>query len=265
MPRGLEPYDSAFYAAQAARSFQAANIVLPAVIRLLDEGGVPVRSVVDVGAGVGPWLKAAQGLGISDVLAVEGAWVRGVEALVAEDCYRYADVGKQLSIGRKFDLALCLEVAEHLPATDAATLVANLCSHSDVVLFSAAIPHQGGVQHVNERWPSYWANHFEEKGFSVFDVLRWLLWHDDRVPYWYRQNAFLYIHRQRADFCSHYLSRLPYGRFMPSPPCAVVHPLKYASVIEDSQCLPASVLLRALPRALWRAMRWHLKRFIGLP
>jgi hypothetical protein len=34
----------------------------------------------------------------------------------------------------------------------------------EVVLFSAAIPFQGGVGHINEQWPDYWVKYFSKTG-----------------------------------------------------------------------------------------------------
>lgn len=60
------------------------------------------------------------------------------------------DVGAPIELHRRFDLVLCLEVAEHLPASAADTLVRSLTGLGNVIAFSAAIPFQGGANHVNE-------------------------------------------------------------------------------------------------------------------
>jgi hypothetical protein len=65
-----------------------------------------------------------------------------------------------------FDIALCLEVAEHVPAHLAPRLVAFLTSLSPVVVFSAATPGQGGQSHINEQPPSYWSRLFNSDGFA---------------------------------------------------------------------------------------------------
>jgi hypothetical protein len=76
--------------------------------------------------------------------------------------------------------------------------VESLTATSDVVLFSAALPGQGGRNHVNERLHSYWAGEFASRGYAVFDAFRPVFWTDGRVEPWYRQNAFLYIKRSHA-------------------------------------------------------------------
>lgn len=67
------------------------------------------------------------------------------------------DLTQPLSLGRKFDLCVSMEVAEHLPPSRADSFVADLVGLAPVVLFSAAVPEQGGTNHLNEQWPDYGA------------------------------------------------------------------------------------------------------------
>ena len=90
-----------------------------------------------------------------------------------------------------------------------------------VVLFSAAIPGQGGVGHKNEQWPDYWANRFATHGYSVSGALRWRIWNDDRVENWYRQNLLL----AAAD-----PGKLPSVVF--DTPISVVHPVLWNSRLD---------------------------------
>jgi hypothetical protein len=98
-----------------------------------------------------------------------------------------------LPVGRRFDLAICLEVAEHLSQTAAEKLVKFLTGHADRVLFSAAVPCQGGTHHINEQWQSYWAEIFVACGFDAFDVVRPRIAGNREIEYWYRQNTVLYV------------------------------------------------------------------------
>ena len=61
------------------------------------------------------------------------------------------DLRDSFAIGRTFDLAISLEVAEHPPEEFAEPLVERLVTAAPFVLFSAAIPEQGGIHHVNEQ------------------------------------------------------------------------------------------------------------------
>ena len=121
-------------------------------------------------------------------------------------------------------MAISLEVAEHLPETAAAGFVASLCRHADVVLFSAAIPAQGGDNHINEQWQSYWAKLFAQEGFEVFDLVRPRFWSEGRIPFWYRQNMLLYV-SDKAESLQQKLN-CPRGGDI----CIdMVHPLGYAT------------------------------------
>ena len=105
---------------------------------------------------------------------------------------RVVDLEDELRIGEEFDLALCMEVAEHLTPGRARSFVADLCILAPYVFFSAAIPGQGGTNHLNEQWQSYWAALFNERGYYPIDIVRPAVWHNDSVAYWYSHNALLY-------------------------------------------------------------------------
>jgi hypothetical protein len=100
---------------------------------------------------------------------------------------------------RDFDLVECLEVAEHLEETAADRFVESLTSHTGTVLFSAAVPGQGGTHHVTEQWPSYWIPKFGRAGFQPFDVIRPRIWKDRRVVVWYRQNILIFANGRVFD------------------------------------------------------------------
>ena len=155
-------------------------------------GWVSPTSVVDVGCGTGTWLAAIRRRGVEDVVGVDGSPVPGDLLQIPRERFLVRDLSKPLDLGRTFDLALCLEVAEHLPAAAAGTLVASLAALAPVVLFSAAIPGQGGVGHVNEEWPRAWAERFAAAGYSWADPIRPRIWDDPGVEHWYAQNALLF-------------------------------------------------------------------------
>jgi hypothetical protein len=82
-----------------------------------------------------------------------------------------------------------------LPTECAETFVDSLINLGDVILFSAAIPHQGGTNHVNEQWPDYWANLFKQKEYIAIDCVRDQIWQNGAVEWWYAQNILLFIRR----------------------------------------------------------------------
>jgi hypothetical protein len=159
--------EGSIYDVMGPGSQRSAERVVPIVMELLSPG-----SVVDIGAGTGAWLAAFSAAGVQDIQGVEGGRPTGQQLLVPAECVRWHDLEQPLDLGRRFDMAVSLEVAEHLPAGQADQFVAMLTQHADAVLFSAAIPNQGGNHHINEQWPTYWATRFAEHGFGCFDVLR---------------------------------------------------------------------------------------------
>lgn len=153
-------------------------------------------SLLDVGCGPGAWLRAALDLGIDDVFGVDGRVDPRADLRVPASLLRQHDLTQPLRLGRRFDLVLCLEVAEHLDESAAEVLVASLCAHADTIAFSAACPNQPGEHHVHCRWPAYWQSLFNSHGYACHDEVRWAIWDEPRIEPWYRQNLFLARHDQ---------------------------------------------------------------------
>lgn len=166
---------------------RAAEIVVPHLLRMF-----PVQSVLDVGCGLGTWLAVFQEQGVTDVLGLDGSNVDRRQLQITEPQFKEWDLRRPFDLGRRFDLVLCLEVAEHLPAAYAEEFVMSLCRHSDRIIFSAAVPGQRGQYHVNEQWVDYWRSKFRQRGYELSDAIRPLIWDDDNVDVWYRQNMFFY-------------------------------------------------------------------------
>jgi hypothetical protein len=166
---------------------RAARRVVPEILEVTG----PVRSVVDVGGGAGAWLREFLQQGVARGLLIDSPAVRPL-LLIDPALFQPCDLNQEMPSLPQFDLALCLECAEHLPASRAELLVAALTEAADRVVFSAAVPRQGGKGHVNEQPASYWRELFARRGFVCHDVLRPRFLHAAEVPYWYRQNLFLY-------------------------------------------------------------------------
>ena len=181
------PYDESFYKGQQDRSAMSAQVVVPIVLSLF-----PCHSVVDFGCGVGGWLKEFERHGVSDYLGVDGDYVPRDFLKIPANRFRPLDLQNLTALDRRFDLACSLEVAEHLPEDSAKSFVAALVGAAPVILFSAAIPNQGGTHHVNERWQSYWAALFAEHGYIALDCVRPAVFGDQRVELWYRQNILMF-------------------------------------------------------------------------
>lgn len=183
-------YGDDFYAKQMQASYESAKVYVDLLFRIFAPA-----TVVDVGCGRGTWLKAFGEAGAKRLVGLDGRWNSQDNMADAAIAFTAVDLNQRLSMPGtdRFDVAMSLEVAEHLEPDSSATFVESLTRLSDVVLFGAAFPGQGGANHINEQLPSYWARLFHERGYAPFDVFRPLVWNDDRVCFWYRQNAFLYI------------------------------------------------------------------------
>ena len=166
---------------------EAPSVVVPI---LLDE--FKCNSVVDVGCGIGTWLKIFQECGINDFLGVDGDYVERDQLLISKDFYLAHDLNTLLNIERRFDIAICLEVAEHLNKKSSEILIQNLVELSDIVIFTAAIPGQGGQNHLNEQFPSYWILIFEKFGYKLGIDLRSEIWQNKKVDWWYQQNLMIF-------------------------------------------------------------------------
>ena len=155
-----------------------------------------IDSLLDVGGGHGAWAAEWLAAGVKDVIAVDGSYVSQGQLAIPASSFLAHDLSTPLDLNRKFDLVQSLEVAEHLPHESADVFVQNLTRHGDVILFSAAVPHQGGEHHVNEQPPEYWRQRFARDGYSAFDWLRPRLAGRSEVKAWYRFNSIIYAHAE---------------------------------------------------------------------
>lgn len=187
-------YDSAFFERQTEESKESAELIA-IVVQLV----IRAQSLVDIGGGVGAFAAAFARQGVEDYLVVDGDYVERDRLLVPPEKFMPADLAQPLTLGRRFDLAVCLEVAEHLPASSSEVLIDTLDLASDVILFSAAVPGQTGTNHLNEQPQSHWQARFRERGYQTYDLVRPPLWWDDRVAWWYLQNTLVYARGAVAE------------------------------------------------------------------
>ncbi len=184
------PYSNDYYASFQDASLRSARVVVPMVLGLYRP-----RSVVDVGCGQGYWLSAFCDAGIHDVMGLDGDYVDRARLRFPADRFRPTELASPPAVDRTFDLAVSVEVAEHLPPSASERFADFMASLAPVLLFSAAIPGQHGTAHTNPRWHRYWKDAYAARGYEALDPLRPQIWHDERVAIYYRQNLHLYARR----------------------------------------------------------------------
>lgn len=185
---GTTVYNEDFYASQREGSNRSAKVVAPILNDI-----VRPASVLDVGCGVGTWACEFVRLGVPVVRGIDGDYVDRAALMIPSDFFTSADLKVPFDLGRQFDLVVSLEVAEHLPSSSAATFVESLVRHGKVIAFSAAIPGQGGTDHINEQFADYWVELFEKHKYRCVDCVRRLVWRNESVAHCYRQNLLLFV------------------------------------------------------------------------
>ena len=219
----MERYDRRFFEAQRDGARRSARRTVPLLVELIHP-----KSVVDVGCGVGSWLSVFREFGIENVLGVDGG--EEVELLeIPPECFVTHDLTTPIVLDREFELVVSLEVAEHLPPESSDAFVDLLVRLGPIVLFSAAIPGQGGTNHLNEQWPEYWALRFAARGYRVVDAIRPRIWDDPDVEWWYAQNALLFVRHDRLSTDPE-LTRLAAATHHSQ--LSIVHPRKYLGMLD---------------------------------
>ncbi|MCF2871443.1 class I SAM-dependent methyltransferase [Octadecabacter sp. G9-8] len=190
-------YDDEFYDRQMSGSYDSAARISEHLAQYYRP-----KTVVDIGCGRGTWLKAFRDTGAEITVGFDGPWNSQSDMIDPNVKYHQADLNKPLTLQHKqfFDLAISLEVAEHLLPACSSDFIAKLTQFSDVVLFSAAYLGQDGRDHINEREHSFWAELFIERGYVPYDLFRPVFWGDSDVRFWYQQNCFLYV-KSGSDLC----------------------------------------------------------------
>ncbi len=235
-----DKYDSYFYKKRDGERF---SYSAERILEIVTESLSPIKSAVDVGCGTGLWLAVLkEQVELERVKGIDGEWVYSDLLKISKEEFVEADLSKTFPmLHEKFDLAISLEVAEHLPTERA----------GDFVLFSAAIPFQGGTNHLNEQWQDYWADLFEKRDYVPFSFIRDKIWNDDKIIDHYRQNIVLYTHKGKIPKVN--AQYIPRERLTLS----VVHPSYYRQYAQPTMktLLWRGVLRKVFGRALKRSLR----------
>ncbi|MGH6680991.1 MAG: class I SAM-dependent methyltransferase [Bradyrhizobium sp.] len=247
------PYDREFYQGMVHGALRAARAIVPIVL-----ANFPVRSAVDIGCGPGAWLHALEERDVTDIRGYDGDYVDRSTLLIEPGNFVPVDLCQDFAIDRTFDLAISLEVAEHIPERFAEPLIGRLVAAAPVVLFSAAIPGQFGVNHINLQWQDYWRSIFRSLGFHPVDLIRPQVWGHPEVEYWYQQNIILYC-GDAALRDNPQLQPIPDNRTL-----NIVHPALYdAHLARSGRSLTTA--LRLLPSLARDAARRRIKTLRSPP
>jgi SAM-dependent methyltransferase len=249
-----EYYTQSFYEQLRPGARRSAETIAPLVLGLTQ-----ASSVVDVGCGDGTWLSVFRRLGVNDILGIDGDYVGQPLLQIPPDHFLPVELTKPFNLGRVFDLAVSLEVAEHLPPDCAPVFVECLTRAAPVVLFSAAIPFQGGEHHVNEQWPDKWAALFRTHGYVPVDFIRKHIWQNDSVEWWYAQNTLLFAQSSLIENNAQLKSE--FEKTSPNQLC-LVHPRQYLylesqyrQAVTRAQQLVPPPGVRAASRLLWACLK----------
>lgn len=194
----MKIYNDRFYKNRDEQTRYAANRILSILFEKFS-----LKSAIDVGCGVGTWLSEFVSLGgDGDILGLDGEYVNRDYLKIPRECFLTKDLEKPINVGCRYDLAICLEVAEHLSEERAHEFIKELCGLSDIVLFSAATIRQGGDGHKNEQRLSYWKRIFELNNYTMLDMIRPVVWNDEGIKWWYRQNTVVFISKKSERMSS---------------------------------------------------------------
>jgi hypothetical protein len=167
------------------RSFGSALVILELVFSKV---GLP-NNIIDIGGGAGAWLLSANQLGVGELTLVEGDWINETTLNTKIFSIDNSDLENAIpKYDEKFEMCICVEVAEHLSPSRAESFVEELTGLSDRIVFSAAIPGQGGHGHLNEQLQSFWIGLFEKHGFGANNFISKIVWENTEVEAIYRQN-----------------------------------------------------------------------------
>ncbi len=221
----MSVYDKIFYDNQEKGSLISARAIIPVVMNIVNP-----KSVIDIGCGIGTWLSIFDELGVTNILGLDGEWVDQSRLFISKDNFISTDLENPVEISEKFDLAISLEVAEHINHENSEKFIKYLTDKAPVVLFSAAVPFQGGTNHINEQWPEYWIKIFKKNNYEVIDCLRDKIWKEEHIEWWYIQNIFLFVEKNYLQKNQKLRKKLELSHINPY---SVVHPRLYLKQIKD--------------------------------
>jgi SAM-dependent methyltransferase len=248
----MKLYSFEYYKWLQHGSRSSAEEIVPILLEI-----VQPKNIIDIGCGTGEWLEVFKEHGVEEIFGVDGNWVDKKLLKISEEEFLTHDFKQPLHINRTFDLAIALEMVQHIHVKDARCFIEFLTKLAPFILFSAPIPYQGGSGiHVNEQWPEYWVTLFSDNRYTPVDFIRKKIWNNERVEWWYAQNMLLFV---RKDYLERIISGLKEYENCVLSPLPLVHPKLYFSKIEiDAKRLSLIQLLRAFPGVLKKEIKRRL-------
>ena len=191
-------YNEYFYEDNQYGSYMSGVEVMKKLLPMLKS-----KSIIDFGCGTGTWLFAAKKINKDlNILGIDGEYVDRDFLLIDNNDFLPYNLTEYFNLNKKFDLAISMEVAEHLDESYADIFLDNICRHSDIVLFSAAHIGQGGDGHINEQPMTYWIEKFEKRDYKWIDI-RHIYEKNYSIEDYYKENMGLYIKSSNNDIYVH--------------------------------------------------------------
>jgi SAM-dependent methyltransferase len=219
------PYSEGFFEVLQRGARNSAREIVPLILELFQP-----HSIVDVGCGDGTWLSVFKEFGAQECFGIDGNYLDEKILKIPKQQFLPFDLKRPLQIERQFDLVVSLEVAEHIPGEQADIFVDSLTGLGKVILFSAAIPFQGGVDHVNEQWQGYWSKKFQKRGYVTIDYIRKKVWQNENVEFWYAQNILIFVDKNHLE--NHHSLKKEFEDTV-NFQLSLVHPKKYIQLVEQ--------------------------------
>ncbi len=189
-------YKPKFYASVTLRAQTTAEIVTELI-----SSTFTISSFIDIGCGDGLWsrkmLEKCDNKIKGYAIDLPGVRPKELQQVASDIQFIELNLNSNPYIPeRQFDLAFCTEVLEHLEEHAALLLLNSIAANCDLLVFSAAVPGQGGTGHINEHPQEYWDSQLQKRGFRPFDVIRPAII-ELEVPSYYKNNLILYVQLQR--------------------------------------------------------------------
>jgi hypothetical protein len=194
--------------------------IIPIILNLFNR---KIESVIDFGCGCGSWLEVCKQNEITNVLGLDLFCPEEYLRIDKNEFVKH-DISKEYNNENKYDLVISIETAEHIESEYKEVYINNLVKSGDIILFSAAIPGQWGIHHVNCNWLEYWVKMFNDRGFDCIDI-RYKWWGNNyNIPPIYKQNVVLFVSKDYLKINKWLYNESVYMG-------SVIHPGFYSTVV----------------------------------